>query len=78
MFVDPKDEQLKLENECAKHEQNLKILENKLKANEDNIQAMKSELARREDELQVTRAALILFNRSHFVRFTSSVYRRLF
>ncbi|XP_044022082.1 structural maintenance of chromosomes protein 6 isoform X3 [Siniperca chuatsi] len=49
-----KDEQMKLEAECAKHERNLKILENKLKAHEDNIQAMKSDLAQREEELQST------------------------
>lgn len=58
LFADPQDEQLKLENECMKHERNLKILENKLKSHEDNIQAMKSDLAQREDELQVTTAVL--------------------
>ncbi|XP_070698917.1 structural maintenance of chromosomes protein 6 [Pempheris klunzingeri] len=47
-----KDEQLKLEAECAKHQRNLNILENKLKAHEDNIHAMKCELAQREEELQ--------------------------
>lgn len=54
LCVCPKDEQLKLEAECAKHERNLKTLENKLKSHEDDIQAMKSELAQREEELQVT------------------------
>ncbi|KAI3367517.1 hypothetical protein L3Q82_026369, partial [Scortum barcoo] len=47
-----KDEQLRLEIECAKSERNLKILENKLKAHEDNIHAMKSDLFQREEELQ--------------------------
>ncbi|XP_071354182.1 structural maintenance of chromosomes protein 6 isoform X2 [Trachinotus anak] len=47
-----KDEQLKLEAECARHERNLKILENTLKSYEDNVQAMKSDLAQREEELQ--------------------------
>lgn len=66
LFADPQDEQLKLENECMKHERNLKILENKLKNHEDNIQAMKSDLAQREEELQVTTAVLKLsVNWSH-------------
>ncbi len=61
LYFDPKDEWLRLENEGAKHEHNLKILENKLKAHEDDIQAMKSDLVQREEELQVTRTAQITF-----------------
>lgn len=49
-----KDEQLKLDAECAKHERNLKVMENKVKSHEDNIQTMKADLSEREDELQVT------------------------
>lgn len=58
LFVCPKDEQLKLEAECVKHERNLKVLENKLKSHEDDIQAMKSELTQRQEELQVRRVQL--------------------
>ncbi|XP_017277077.1 structural maintenance of chromosomes protein 6 [Kryptolebias marmoratus] len=47
-----KDEQVKLEAECVKHERNLKILDKKLKTHEDNIQAMKSDLSEKEEELQ--------------------------
>lgn len=74
----PKDEQLKLEAECAKHDRNLKILENKLKSHEENIQAMKNELAQREEELQVTKTQLTLFNRLHLAVTFSTGIRRLF
>lgn len=58
LFVDPKDEQLKLEAELAEHDRVLKTLERKLKAHEDNIQVMKSDLVVREEELQVTKSVL--------------------
>lgn len=57
-FVDPKDEQLKLEAELAKQEGDLKILDRKLKIHEDHIHVMKSDLAQEEEELQVTRFVL--------------------
>ncbi|XP_044022081.1 structural maintenance of chromosomes protein 6 isoform X2 [Siniperca chuatsi] len=70
-----KDEQMKLEAECAKHERNLKILENKLKAHEDNIQAMKSDLAQREEELQeyVAKATEISPERQQVTGSTKSI-----
>uniref|UniRef100_A0A8C4NYP3 Structural maintenance of chromosomes protein 6 n=1 Tax=Dicentrarchus labrax TaxID=13489 RepID=A0A8C4NYP3_DICLA len=70
-----KDEQLKLENECTKHERNLKILENKLKAHEDNIQAMKNDLTVREEELQeyVTKATEISPERQQVTGSTKSI-----
>jgi len=52
-----KEEQLKLEAECAKHQRTLQILERKLKAHEDDVQAMSGDLAERAEELQVTRFA---------------------
>ncbi|XP_035766941.1 structural maintenance of chromosomes protein 6 [Neolamprologus brichardi] len=70
-----KDEQLKLETECAKHERNLKILENKVKAHDDNIEGMKNELAQREEELQeyVAKATEISPERQHVVGNTKSI-----
>ncbi|XP_070776226.1 structural maintenance of chromosomes protein 6 [Enoplosus armatus] len=70
-----KDEQLKLEAECTKHERNLKILENKLKAHEDCIQAMKSDLAQREEELQeyVAKATEISPERQQVASSTKSI-----
>ncbi|XP_063356281.1 structural maintenance of chromosomes protein 6 isoform X2 [Pelmatolapia mariae] len=70
-----KDEQLKLETECAKHERNLKILENKVKAHEDNIEGMKNELAQREEELQeyVAKATEISPERQHVAGNTKSI-----
>ncbi|KAL6105278.1 uncharacterized protein ACO6RY_06840 [Pungitius sinensis] len=47
-----KDEQLKLDAECARHEHTITILETKLKAHEDNVQAMEIELAERQEELK--------------------------
>uniref|UniRef100_A0A3Q1HAV8 Structural maintenance of chromosomes protein 6 n=1 Tax=Anabas testudineus TaxID=64144 RepID=A0A3Q1HAV8_ANATE len=75
LFICLKDEQLKLEAECAKHERNLKILENKLKSHEDNIQAMKGELAQREEELQeyVTKATKISPERQQVTGSTKSI-----
>ncbi|XP_078797384.1 structural maintenance of chromosomes protein 6 isoform X1 [Oryzias latipes] len=47
-----KEEQLRLEAECAKFERVHAVLENKLKAHEDNVHAMKTEVCNREEELQ--------------------------
>ncbi|XP_029900148.1 structural maintenance of chromosomes protein 6 [Myripristis murdjan] len=70
-----KDEQVKLEAECGKHERNLKILENKLKTHEENIQAMKSELAQKEEELEesVAKASEISPERQQVDRSAKSI-----
>ncbi|XP_026156768.1 structural maintenance of chromosomes protein 6 isoform X2 [Mastacembelus armatus] len=70
-----RDEQLKLETECVKHERNLKTLENKLNSHEDNVQAMKSELTQREEQLQeyVVKATKISPERLHVPGSTKSI-----
>ncbi|XP_042357224.1 structural maintenance of chromosomes protein 6 isoform X2 [Plectropomus leopardus] len=70
-----KDEQMKLEAECAKHERTLKILENKLTTREENIQAMKSDLTFREEELQeyVAKATEISPERQQVTSSTKSI-----
>ncbi|KAM9341065.1 structural maintenance of chromosomes protein 6 [Symphorus nematophorus] len=70
-----KDEQMKLESECAKHERNLKFLENKLRAHEDNIQAMKTDLAQKEEELReyVAKATEISPERQQVTGSTKSI-----
>ncbi|KAM7403488.1 hypothetical protein PAMA_004105 [Pampus argenteus] len=70
-----KDEQLKLEAECGKYEQNLKISEHKLKSHEDNIQAMRSELSQKEEELQeyVAKATEISPERQQVTGSTKSI-----
>nr|XP_020463607.1 structural maintenance of chromosomes protein 6-like isoform X2 [Monopterus albus] len=70
-----KDEQLKLETECARDERNLKILENKLKSHEDTVQAMKSDLAQREEELKeyVSKASKISPERQQVTGSTKSI-----
>ncbi|KAM4724558.1 structural maintenance of chromosomes protein 6 [Anableps anableps] len=70
-----KDEQLKLETECVKHERNLKLLEKKLKAHEDNVQAMKSVLSDKEEELEenVKKATQISPERQHVTCSTKSI-----
>ncbi|KAM7376228.1 hypothetical protein PAMP_005971 [Pampus punctatissimus] len=70
-----KDEQLKLEAECGKYEQNLKIFEHKLKTHEDNIQAMRSELSQKEEELQeyVAKATEISPERQQVTGSTKSI-----
>lgn len=54
-----KEEQLRLEAECAKFERVHAVLENKLKAHEDNVHAMKTEVCNREEELQVSTPASV-------------------
>ncbi|MED6254645.1 hypothetical protein ATANTOWER_030968, partial [Ataeniobius toweri] len=70
-----KDEQLKLETECVKHERNLKLLEKKLKTHEDNVQAMNSALSEKEQELQenVEKAKQISPERQHVTCSTKSI-----
>ncbi|XP_043997776.1 structural maintenance of chromosomes protein 6 [Gambusia affinis] len=70
-----KDEQLKLETECLKHERNLKLLEKKLKGHEGNIQAMKSVLSGKEQDLQenVKKAMQISPERQHVTSTTKSI-----
>ncbi|MEQ2254827.1 hypothetical protein ILYODFUR_007570 [Ilyodon furcidens] len=70
-----KDEQLKLETECVKHERNLKLLEKKLRTHEDNVQAMNSALSEKEQELQenVEKAKQISPERQHVTCSTKSI-----
>ncbi|MEQ2313823.1 hypothetical protein AMECASPLE_005848 [Ameca splendens] len=70
-----KDEQLKLETECVKHERNLKLLEKKLKTHEDNVQAMNRALSEKEQELQenVEKAKQISPERQHVTCSTKSI-----